>query len=167
MDFFVFGFDLTVLDRVVVDHQVPGQQQHLLLTQKADTKYVGLGQRVTLHEFELLQVDIEQHQLVLCLDQEGHLATVVEEAVIADVKRLDDEWKVLNFGLSEGGSACLLVEFEFIADEGVGACDQDCRVEHGENNDLEGSFADGELGCEDASDLSEEAGFGRAYGWEL
>jgi hypothetical protein len=40
------------------------------------------------------------------------------------VQGLYYEWKILNFGFSEDGRCGLLVQLEFVADEGVGAGDE-------------------------------------------
>ena len=103
----------------------------------------------------------------LPLNQKGHLSTVVEEPVIADVQGLDHEGQVLYFGLGEERRGGFLIEFELVADEGVGPGDEDGGVEDGQDDDLERPFSDVELGCEDAADLADEVGLGRADGRQL
>jgi hypothetical protein len=77
------------------------------------------------------------------------------------------EGQILYFGFDEVGSGGLLVQLVFIADERVGACDQHCRVEDRQDDDLEGAVSDAELWREEAADLTEEIGFGGTDGRQL
>lgn len=66
--FIILSFYLAILDGVVMDHEVSGQDQHLLLTEEPHAEQIGLRNRISLHEFELLQIDIEEYQLIFPLD---------------------------------------------------------------------------------------------------
>jgi hypothetical protein len=114
-DFFILAFDLAVLDGVVMDREVAGEDEDFLLTEEADTEEVRLSDGVSFHEFKFLEIDIEEHELIIALHQEGYLSTIIQEAVIANMQRLDDEGKVLYFGLHEDRSRRLLIQLVFVA----------------------------------------------------
>lgn len=51
-----------------MDHEISGQDQYLLLTEEPHAEQIGLSDGISFHEFELLQIDIEEHQLIFSLD---------------------------------------------------------------------------------------------------
>lgn len=67
-NFFIFSFDLAILDGIVMDNEISSQDQYLLLTEEANTEDVRLADGISLHKFEFLEVDIEEHELIFSLD---------------------------------------------------------------------------------------------------
>ena len=60
-NFLIFLSNLTTLDSIVVYHEIPRQQQHLLLTEEPHAEQIRLRNSIPLHELELLEVHIEKH----------------------------------------------------------------------------------------------------------
>lgn len=124
-DFFVLLPQLAALDRVVVQFELPGEDEDLPFAEEVDAEEVGVGEGVALDEFVLLEVDVEEGDAVGSLDEEGYLPAVVEELALADVQRLYREAQVFDFGLLEHRNAGLLVQLEFVAQQRVGSPHQD------------------------------------------
>ena len=152
-NFLIFLAYLATLDGIVMYHKVPSQQQHLLLAEEPHAEQIGLGNRISLHEFELLEVDIEKHQLRGKLNQEGNLAPIVQKPVIADVQRLYNERQIGYFRLDETRSRGLLIQLELVADQRVRPRHQYRRVEHRKYDDVERPLTYTELRSQDARDL--------------
>lgn len=61
----------------MMDLEVSGQQQHLLLTEESDTEDMRVRDRILLHQFVLLQIDIVQDQLGVPFYQKWDLSSII------------------------------------------------------------------------------------------